>query len=70
MITIMNYIMFKHQKQKKQKQKKQKQNKQKTAIKKPKKYRKKNIPKAIREQCWIQVFGEKVNVIFIGVKMK
>ena len=34
MITIMNYIMFKHQKQKKQKR--QKQNKQKTAIKKKK----------------------------------
>lgn len=23
-----------------------------------KKYKKKNIPKAIREQCWIQSFGE------------
>ena len=57
MITIMNYIMFKNQK-KKQKQKKQK--KQKQQIKQtPKKYKKKNIPKAIREQCWIQVFGEK-----------
>ncbi len=27
--------------------------------KKKKKYRKATIPKAIREQCWIQVFGEK-----------
>jgi len=26
--------------------------------KKQEKYRKANIPKAIREQCWIQVFGE------------
>ena len=26
---------------------------------KKKKYRKATIPKAIREQCWIQVFGEK-----------
>ena len=27
-------------------------------MKKKKKYHKKNIPKAIREQCWIQSFGE------------
>ena len=27
--------------------------------KKSKKYRKKNIPKAIREQCWVKTFGEK-----------
>ena len=26
---------------------------------KKKKYKKATIPKAIREQCWIQVFGEK-----------
>ena len=26
--------------------------------KKKKKYKKATIPKAIREQCWIQVFGE------------
>ena len=26
---------------------------------KRRKYRKATIPKAIREQCWIQVFGEK-----------
>jgi len=26
---------------------------------KKKKHKKANIPKAIREQCWIQVFGEK-----------
>ena len=29
--------------------------------KKNKKYQKKNIPKAIREQCWIQSFGEVFN---------
>ena len=28
-------------------------------LKKNKKYKKATIPKAIREQCWIQVFGEK-----------
>ena len=27
-------------------------------LKKNKKYKKATIPKAIREQCWIQVFGE------------
>ncbi len=29
------------------------------AKKKKAKYRKATIPKAIREQCWLQVFGEK-----------
>ena len=34
-------------------------NKRKNFNKKKKKYKKATIPKAIREQCWIQVFGEK-----------
>ena len=34
-------------------------NKRKIFNKKKKKYKKATIPKAIREQCWIQVFGEK-----------
>ena len=34
-------------------------NKRKNFNKKKKKYKKTTIPKAIREQCWIQVFGEK-----------
>ena len=34
-------------------------------------YRKQNIPKAIREQCWIASFGKvlNINVMLIGVKI-
>ena len=37
---------------------------------KEKKYKKANIPKAIREQCWLSTMGKnmKINVMFHGVQ--
>ena len=37
-----------------------------------KKYKKANIPKAVREQCWIATMGQNIkqNVMLVGVKMK
>ena len=37
-----------------------------------KKYKKATIPKAIREQTWVQTFGEAIliNVMYLGVKTK
>ena len=58
MLTMINYIMFKHKNNNRNKNRNKKRNKSKKE-KKPKKYKKKTIPKAIREQCWIQTFGEK-----------
>ena len=50
--------MYKAFKQSKKQIKKQNNCKRKKQKKKKEKYKKATIPKAVREQCWLKVFGE------------